>query len=300
VSLHAFQLALADLAASPALCARVADGSEVELAAYDLTAVERRRVAAVAGQRGMKVNCTLYRYNRISTLTAVMPGAIHLLGRDARTLADEFWAAAPADVNMRREAERFAVFVRSEMARSRLESPYLLEVMEYELLRYDVATRPRARLSAQVAADAERWPDGPLALHPLLGIARFVHDPLVLLPLIDARSPLPYADVPEGDFHLLLDCRAGIYEQRPLDRVTAHLLRDAFDPTVGVNDEAANELLAGGILVRTAPSVLALGDSDQQPHPLPNLYPSSLGRNGPLAVKDLLRQRESRAACRIE
>jgi hypothetical protein len=261
VSLHAFQLALADLAASPALCARVADGSEAELAAYDLTAVERRRVAAVAGQPGMKVNCTLYRYNRVSTLTAVMPGAIHLLGPHARALADEFWAAARADVNMRREAERFAVFVRSEVARGRLESPYLLEVLEYELLRYDVATRPRARLSAQVAADAERWPDAPLALHPLLGIARFAHDPLVLLPLIDARSPLPYADVPEGDFHLLLDCRAGIYEQRPLDAETAQVLHAVISGQGVVEAEAAEELIVAGMLVRTAPGSAWSGEN---------------------------------------
>jgi hypothetical protein len=254
MSLLAFQLAMADLTASLAFCKRVAEDPETALAGRDLTPRELRRVAAAAGQPGVVVNCMLYRYNRISTLAAVMPGVIHILGADARAMADEFWALHGPDVNMRREADRFADYVRAEVARGRIESPFILDVMDFELARYDIATRSPGRAQAEVDAAAAKWPDGPLAFHPLVGMARFGHDPEMLLEALRAKRPLPYPEIPEGEYFLLLDSREGRFTTGSLEAEWVPLIRAAIDGRPASRAEGVDDLIADGMLVRTRPA----------------------------------------------
>ncbi|HSU14525.1 hypothetical protein [Longimicrobium sp.] len=250
MSLLAFQLALADMTASHAFCARVAADPDAALAGYELTPLERRRLAAAAGQRGMRVNCSLYRYNRITTLVAILPGTVHLLGGEARAVADEFWAAHPPDRNMRREAERFAGFIRAAVASGRLASPYLREVVDFEMMRYELAAAPQPGLLEQQVetGDAET----PFAPHPLVRVAAFAHDPAVLLPHLAAKRKPPFDDVPEGEYHLLLDRRDGAYHERPLD---ARLARAMIAAAAGEDPVAheREELAAAGLLVRVGP-----------------------------------------------
>lgn len=262
MSLLAFQLALADLSASVELCARVADDPDAALAGYELTPVERRRIEFAAGQQGMRVNVALYRYNRIVTLVAVLPGTIHLLGADARTVVDEYWAGLGPDRNMRRESQRFAAFVRGALESGRVESPYLREVVDFEMARYEVAVADRPRLLEQVARAAERWPDGPLVAHPLVRVATFTHDPAVLLTHVAYKRPPPYLDAAEGEFHVLLEGRGPQFAQRPLDPAAARLLLDpstADDPSLA---EAVAQLVSEGLLVRGDPGELASEPAD--------------------------------------
>lgn len=250
MSLRGFQLALADLAASLRFCARVADDPDAALAGYELTPVERRRIVSAARQKGMRVNCALYRYNRIVTLSAVLPGTLHLLGDAARGVVDAFWAGRAPDRNMRREAALFADFVRGELDAGRLASPYLREVVDFEMARYEVATAP---LPAQAADGADLTPGYALAPHPRVRVAAFAHDPQALLAHLAHRRPPPYADVAAGEFYLLLDCREGGYRQRPLDPGAARILLAARAGSVDEGFAADLEpLLAEGLLVRTA------------------------------------------------
>jgi hypothetical protein len=254
MSLLAFQLALADMTASHAFCGRVAAEPDAALAGYELTPVERRRLAAAAGQRGMRVNCSLYRYNRIVTLVAVLPGTVHLLAGEARAVADEFWAAHPPDRNMRRESERFAAFIRAALASGRLASPYLREVVDYEMMRYQLAATPQPDRPAAPAEVDDA--DGMLIPHPRVRVAAFAHDPAVLLPHLAAKRPAPYDDVPEGEHYLLLDRRDGTHRERPFDPPFARtLLAAARDEDLAVDD--ADELIAAGLLIRTVPSLVA-------------------------------------------
>jgi hypothetical protein len=253
MSLIAFQLALADLATSPGLCARVARDPDEALAGRDLTPLEWRRIVAAAGQRGVAVNRALYRYNRTMPLTAVLRGTCHLLGEAFGALADEFWAEGGLDRNQRREAERFADFLHRALARGRVSSPYLAEVMAFELMRYQVATRPRESLLAAVDEAAERWPDGPLVLHPLMRVAAFTHEPNALLGLVAARRPPPYPGLPEGEFHLLLTFHDGTYQQKMLDPAWAAVILGVVEGRGAPAPDAVARLVADGILVRTAP-----------------------------------------------
>jgi hypothetical protein len=259
MSLLGFQRALADMAASHPFCRRVAEDADAALAAYDLTPVERRRLASAAGQRGMVVNCSLYRYNRVTTLAAILPGTLHLLGTDARAMVDELFAQHPPDRNMRREAERFAGVVRAAVADGRLSSSYLREVMDYEIMRYEVAAAPQpGAVSAQLASGDG---DGALVPHPLVRVATFTHDPAALLPHLVARRPPPYDDVAEGEFHLLLDGRSGAYRERPLD---AHLARALHAATRGeeVGAEERDELVAAGLLVRAPAGAVEMDEAE--------------------------------------
>jgi hypothetical protein len=91
--------------------------------------------------------------------------------------------------------------------------------------------------------------EGPLAPHPLVRVASFAHDPQVLLPLLAAKHPLPYDDVPAGDFHLLLDRRDGRLAERPLEpHLAAILLSAAAGGDVPASPER-DELAAAGVLV---------------------------------------------------
>jgi len=255
MTLLAFQLALADLAASADLCARVTSDAEAALAGYDLTPVERRRLASAAGQRGMRVNRSLYRHNRVTALATVAPGTLHLLGDEARDVADAFWAVHGAERNMRREGEHFAAFVLGMLDDGRLASPYLRDVVQFELVRYQVAVEPRGAALARVAEAARRWPRGALAPHPLVRAAAFAHEPQALLSHLAYRHPPPYDDVAEGEFYLLLDYREAPLEQRPLSVPQGRLLRGAAGGGVAVDDADARALAAEGILVPSGPSV---------------------------------------------
>lgn len=261
MSLIAFQLALAELGTSPGFCERVAADPGAALAGRDLTERERRRIVSAAGQEGVRVNWALYRYNRMIPLTEVLRGTCHLLGAAFDELAAEFWAEEGLNRNMRNEAERFAGFLRRALAAGRLSSPYLAQVLAFEMMRYQVATRPRPPLLAAVAEAAERWPDGPLALHPLMRVASFTYEPNALLGLVGARRPPPYPGLPEGEFHLLLDFHSGTYQQDMLDPAWANVILDVAARRGTPDPEAVRKLVDAGILVRTAPSGVAEASS---------------------------------------
>jgi hypothetical protein len=256
MSLLGFQLALADLSASVELCAKVAADPQATLAGYELTPLERRRIEFAAGQQGMRVNVALYRYNRIVTLVTVLPGTIHLLGAEARAVVDEYWAGRGPDRNMRRESQRFAAFIRRALDTGRVASPYLREVVDFEIARYEVAVANRPVLLEQVARAGERWPAGPLVTHPLVRVATFAHDPAVLLTHLAYKRPPPYPDAAEGTFHVLLEGRGPQFEQRPLDAPAARLLLDPSAADDSVDSATVERLVAEGLLVRGDPAML--------------------------------------------
>ncbi|HEX8244724.1 MAG TPA: hypothetical protein VF541_14555 [Longimicrobium sp.] len=254
MSLLAFQHAMADLAASPDFCLAVRADAQAALAGYDLTPVEHRRVASAAAQQGIKVNCTLHRSNRFSTVVAMLPGTVHLIGAETRATADRFWAENPVpDFTTRRELHRFGRFVRRSIDEGVLDGTFLREVLDYELNSYDLGMVPPRRSAAAVAEAAERWPDGPLALHPQVRVCPFRHEPAVLLPLVRTRPPLPWEGVPEGEFYLLLDARHPP-RRVPLDVPTGRLLASVADGADVRGRDGVEALVGSGILVRTAPA----------------------------------------------
>lgn len=108
MTLAAFQTALADLTASPALVTAVR-ASPAPLAAYALTAKEAARLAAIAASPGMHANCVLYRANRLAPLALNLPETCAALADLLPALTAAYWAAEPrTDVHFLIEADRFA------------------------------------------------------------------------------------------------------------------------------------------------------------------------------------------------
>lgn len=250
MSLAAFQRAMADLAASPALCGRVRREGEAALAGYALTEVERRRVASAAAQRGMTVNCMLYRSNRLSPLTSQLPATFLLLGPDLKAVAEGYWAENPSlERNAPREVRRFAGFVQRRAAEGALAEPLVPEVLAWEMVTYELALTPRLHTLAQVAGAAARArPDGALRMHPLTGIAPFSRDPAALIPLLYARRRPPYDEVPAGDHHVLVDFRGERRAMVPLPPATAAALLAVRDGRPLAREDASG-LIEHGLAV---------------------------------------------------
>ncbi|HEX2208748.1 MAG TPA: hypothetical protein VHG93_13805 [Longimicrobium sp.] len=209
MSLAAFQRAMAAMAASPALCRSVLDDGAAALAAYDLTPREVERLASAAAQRGMRMNCMLYRNGRLSPLVSQLPGTFHLLGYGLREVAEAFWAENPrVPRGVPGEMRRFAAFLRRRIAEGALAEPLLAEVLEWEMETYELALLPPERTRASVAGAAARArEDTPLRPHPLVGVARFSREPFTVMRALAARRPLPYDHAEPGEYHVLVDFR---------------------------------------------------------------------------------------------
>jgi hypothetical protein len=259
MSLAAFQRAMADMAASPALCGRVREDADAALAAYALSDVERRRVASAATQVGMRVNCMLYRSNRLSPLASQLPSTFLVLGGGLRAVADGYWAENPVlERNAPTEVRRFAAFVQRRAAEGAIDEPLVPQVLAWEMVVYELALLPRLRTLADAAdAAARAEPGAPLRLHPLVGVATFSVDPRALLPHLYARRRPPYDDVPTGEYHLLADLRGEQRRMVPLDGATAEAMMAVRDGQ-WIGEDAAAGLIAQGLVV---PHPLA-------PHPL--------------------------------
>jgi len=274
MSLLAFQRVMADLAASPELVRRVRADAEAALAGYELTPLELRRAASAAAQQGMVVNCTLHRTNRISSILTLLPATVFLVGDGLRAVADRFWARYPVpDFTTRREIRRFAGWLREQVEEGAIDTPFLAEVVGWELAQYELRMVARKRTLAKVAEDAERFPDGPLAPHPLMRVAAFRHDPEVLVRLAARRDPLPWGEIAEGEWHLLLDAREGLAVTL-LDNETGRLLL-AIQRGAPVPAHQADALHAAGLLVRTAPGDSADNDAAESANAEPAMAGAS-------------------------
>jgi hypothetical protein len=251
MSLAAFQRAMADMAASPALCRRILDeGAETVLAGYALTPLELRRLASAADQRGMRINCMLYRNRRLSPLVSQLPGTFHLLGYGLKALAEAFWAENPqVPRNAPDEIRRWAAFLRRRIAEGALAEPLLPEVLDWEMETYELALLPPERTRASVAdAAARAQADAPLRPHPLVGTARFSREPFTVIRALNEKRPPPFDDAAPGEYHVLVDFRGDQRAFAPLDGSTAAAFR-ALRAGEPLSPDAAAPLVAQGLAV---------------------------------------------------
>lgn len=250
MSLVAFQRAICDMAAQPALCRRLLDEGAGVLAGYDLTPIEVQRLLSAADQRGMRMNCMLYRNGRLSPLVSQLPGTFHILGFGLRAVAEAFWVENPrVPRGVPGEMRRFAAFLRRRMAQGALTEPLLGEVLEWEMETYELALLPPERTKASVADAAERArPDAPLRPHPLVGVARFSREPFTVVRALAEKRPLPYDHAEPGEYHVLVDFRGVQRALTPLDAPVAAAFR-ALRAGEALPPESAAPLVEQGLAV---------------------------------------------------
>jgi hypothetical protein len=145
------------------------------------------------------------------------------------------------------EAERFAGFLRRRLAGGELASPFLGEILDFELALEALRAAPRRRLLAELA---QRPPGSAWRLHPLVRVVRFAHEPAALLGALGAGRVPDEAEATPGEYHLVLDGTGPELGLRPLDtRFGAVLERVSGGAPVRTETRDARPLIGAGLLV---------------------------------------------------
>ena len=197
------------MVALPAFRERIVQHPDETLKALDLTPRERKRLLTIAAQPGMRVNTAIHRANRLSPLEQTAPFTCFLLGEQLPALLERYWLENPTEnLQLPAECERFVAFLKKEIQSTRIASAYLEEVLEFER----VCTELRF-FTEQELRNLDSCNDG---LPDLVRIVHFRHDPVQLLEAL-MNLQLPPADLPEGEFHLLIDYRTDEPDFRLID-----------------------------------------------------------------------------------
>jgi hypothetical protein len=107
-----FQQALADLVAAPDLCRQIRSNPSGLRQRYNLTDIEYERLVAMVNQRGMQLNCMLYRANRLAPLALNLHDFCTALGPRLGPLLTEYSSLFPnTNVHFYRECDRFCRFI---------------------------------------------------------------------------------------------------------------------------------------------------------------------------------------------
>ena len=199
MSLGGFQLALADMVGSEALCRAIRANPIGALSRYDLTNRERRRLAAVVWQRGMSATLTVQRSTRLTPLYTMLPLTIGLLGPLLREVVDAYWAeASRLEVRFDLEARRFADYLvprlRGGLVVTSHEGARVADLLEIEV------ALETARLGIPVVPP----PGAAWRLAPGLRLVLLSYAPLLLLEGA-TRSPPDVSAAPTGRFTLLVE-----------------------------------------------------------------------------------------------
>jgi len=220
MSLTSFQRALCDLIASPRLCLALRADPDATLAPYELSARERKRLTSTVWQRGMSTNCTLYRSNRITPIYTLLNYTCVALGSQFGILIDQFWEAKDyRDGQFKSEVERFGIFLRQRIAVGEILSPFVGELLDFELARNELEFSPRKQVLRTIPHLGPPKADRPCRLHPLARLVRFRHDPSVLLRAA-AEGIMPPPDLPETEMIVVLSVMDGALTVMQLASVT--------------------------------------------------------------------------------
>ena len=245
---------MCDLVASPDLCMVLRESPDEVLARYELTARDRRRLVDVVQQRGMAVNCSLYRANRLSPIYNLMPHTCFLLGNGLMDEAIEFWKDfEETRLQFNEEVQKFGDFLRKRIELGLLQDPVIPEVLEYELALNEFRFSQRLEILSRLQnREPASDPSNRIALHPLVRILLFTHEPDRLLQLLNERQPPPY-ELPEGEFWLLLDGKNEELESKRIDSDLGRLL-GAIEAgcEVPLGDDDVEMLIEAGLTVRWA------------------------------------------------
>lgn len=200
MSLREFQRALTAMTLDVRFCATVYERGEDALRDYALSAREARRLAAVARQPGMALNCTLARANRFGAVHDAFPMTCALLGERLREVLDGLWSSSvPDNVQLSGDVEPFAALVEEHIAAGDGgANPYLAEILAYERASLELAQLVRHAADPEALPPTSRW-------------VAFEHDPQALFgPLERVEAPPP--DLARGAYRVRITLDRGELE----------------------------------------------------------------------------------------
>ncbi|WP_422001226.1 hypothetical protein [Reyranella sp.] len=191
MSIADFQRAFADLIASPSRCLRLRDGADDAFAGYELTALERLRLGAMARDEAMSVNCSLYRVNRLIPVYSVLPHSCRLLGDRLMVELEAFWAASRhATLQYRWEAWRFGLWLQRRIDAGLLPGGPVEDAICLEMAIFDTQAASRDGADASARRRIVRLRHEPEALlDPALAPDELVPSGDEIAVLVDASGP---------------------------------------------------------------------------------------------------------------
>ena len=149
MSLSEFQRALGDLIASPQRSAAAAVQPQWALNGYTLTKREWHRLWLMASDARMRMNCTLYRINRIIPIHSVLPRTCRRLGEALGGIFDAYFADEPdSTLQYLREAHRFAHWLLAHPPAIDVSPDAMRDLLTFELACHHVMIAPRQPPSA--------------------------------------------------------------------------------------------------------------------------------------------------------
>jgi hypothetical protein len=203
MALVAFQHALCDLIASPALCLAIRLDASEFLSQYDLSPREHLRLQEVVWQRGMSTTCTLYRSNRVTPIYTLLHCTCLILGDKLKSELDAYWSHTELrDLEFRHEIDRFSHFLKQRIAAGLISDPFIEEVLDFELAVNELRFAPRRRILVQLGDHVGSGEGEGVHAHPLVRAIRFTHDAAEVLKAL-ARGIVPYG-LPESESFLVL------------------------------------------------------------------------------------------------
>jgi hypothetical protein len=243
LTLRAFQHALSDLVASPSTCLAVRAGGDDFFRRFDLSELEKNRLLEVVWQKGMSVSCSIYRSNRITPLYTLLRYSCLLLAGRLKAEVDEYWATSDApDMQFKPEVERFARFLKNQLAAGMITDPFLDEILDYELAVNALQFIPRQKILAEIEKAKSRPESDSLQLNPLVRVVRFRHEPSELLEQL-GEEQVPRSEIPRGEFFIVVDATEDPIQLKQLNSRLGGLL---------------SEIQANGIYRQHSPEVMEL------------------------------------------
>lgn len=252
--MQGFQKAMCDLVASPELCVLLREAPDQVLQRYELSPRDQRRLVSAVWQRGMVVNCSLYRANRMTPLYNLLPHTCFLLDDALMREATEFWKDfEETRLQFKDEVVKFGDFLKRRIALGLLRNEMLAEVLEYELAVNEFRFASRLDILSRLTA-SEIAPDesARIRLHPLVKVLLFRHEPETLLKSLDERRPPPN-ELAQGEFWLLLDGKGEELLAKQIDSELGRLLgaiEAESELPLGADD--VEMLIEAGLTVRSA------------------------------------------------
>jgi hypothetical protein len=178
MALADFQRALANMTLDIRLAADVHTRGPEALSGYSLTSREQKRLQAVAGQRGMSLNCSLARANRFGPIHDIFPMTCVLLGGQLRGLLDRLWSTSrPDNYQLTGGEVGFADAVEAGLSREEIQNEYLDEILRYEKACWDLAQEVRFAEPGTTEGRSRT--------------VTFSHDPSALFESLDRFEPPP-------------------------------------------------------------------------------------------------------------
>jgi hypothetical protein len=235
MSLKSFQLALADIIASPRTGKAYLNDPALLDQKYTLTETERNRLLYMLQQKGMRINYMLYQTNRMTPLSIFMPYTLKILRPQLLAIVQEFWVTYPkTPFQFKEELGLFSSFLKTKISQGLLDVPYLEDLILLEDSLNDIRFGDGAGI-----ATAE---DTSYALHPAVRIIHTEYNPALLAEAMvtyNASAPMPVIPPAASPFLMKYISRLELYpvdlaiassfeEGRPVPAVSKDLIDLGF------------------------------------------------------------------------